>query len=165
VLFDNNATNAPSGDGEKNMKAKTIIVFSCSVIIICGLAIFAITVLRKQQTNVIQQNHQVQGKTTREFEDIPHSANPVGNGFSKQQALAIGDLSNVRPFGNDIYYFPFVEDEFRYTVSAFLSVHTNLEVITVSEDVVRQIRPNYQDHYYADYGATIGHTVFFREKH
>lgn len=76
-------------------------------------------------------------------------------------------LSQIQDFGNGVYYFPFVGDEFRKMVSKFLDIHTNLEVVTSDGDVVRKNRwsdtggsgtPD------SDYGATIGHTVFFREK-
>lgn len=139
--------------------------------VLCYLVLFSSPY--KTGVKIFQQNPQIQRKTTREFEDIPHSANPVGNSFSSQQAiqqsLGNSNLSQVRPFGNGVYYFPFVEDEFRYTISAFLSVHTNLEVLAVSEDVVRQsVRQSPGDDYrgnYGPYGVTVGHTIFFREKH
>ena len=111
--------------------------------------------------------YKVQGKTTRQFEDTRSTS--VSNNITIQQALARSNLPKIRPFGNGVYYFPFVEDEFRYTISAFLSVHTNLEVLAVSEDVVRQsVRQSPGDDYrgnYGPYGVTVGHTIFFREKH
>ncbi len=147
-------------DERKNMKKiLTWVVFALLAVIIVRLGNELINELQKGPI----KNNPVHGNTSNQFEDT-HS---VSNSLSKEQALAIGDQTQIQSFGNGVYYFPFVRDEFRYTVSAFLSIHTNLEVLAVSEDVIRQSRidSNHSDDWRADYGATVGHTIFFREKH
>lgn len=70
-------------------------------------------------------------------------------------------IGKVRSYGNGVYYFPFVDDEYREVVSAFIGSHTNLEFISAEGDVVSKYTDNYSNY---NYGATVGHTVFFREK-
>jgi len=67
----------------------------------------------------------------------------------------------IRDYGQGVYYFAFTGDEFRKSVAGFLKLHPNLEVAACDGDVVRRNEYGLTN---SDYGATVGHTVFFREK-
>ena len=70
-------------------------------------------------------------------------------------------IGKIRSYGNGVYYFPFVGDEYREVVSAFIGSHTNLEFISAEGDVVAKYPDDYANY---NLGVTIGHTVYFREK-
>ena len=76
----------------------------------------------------------------------------------KEQSVA-NKLEKVRNYGNGVYYFPFVDDEYREVISVFIGNHSSLEFISSEGDVVSNNRG-----YNNAFGETIGHTVFFREK-
>ena len=100
--------------------------------------------------------------------------NPKPMKAEQEQQIAIQNqsemnkkLDQIQDFGNGVYYFPFAGLEYPKILSKFLDLHTNLEPVFSDGDVVKKNRwsdnggcdtPN------SDYGATIGRTVFFREK-
>jgi hypothetical protein len=76
-------------------------------------------------------------------------------------------LTQIQDCGNGVYYFPFVGLEYSKILSKFLDLHTNLEPVFSDGDVVKKNRwsdNGGRDTPNSDYGATIGRTVFFREK-
>ncbi|MCX6717609.1 MAG: type II secretion system protein [Candidatus Taylorbacteria bacterium] len=91
--------------------------------------------------------------------------NPKPMTAEQEQQIAIQNqsemnkkLAQIQDFGNGVYYFPFVDDEFRKMVSKFLDIHTNLEVVASDGDIIMK---SWGD---SAYGITVGHTVLFREK-
>lgn len=99
-------------------------------------------------------------------EALKAKTTPVLTTAEQEEQAAINErlamernLAQIKDFGNGVYYFPFVDDEFRKIISTFLSSHTNLEVVASDGDVVKF------GGWDSGYGATSGHTVFFREKH
>jgi len=79
----------------------------------------------------------------------------------QKKQLTSNKLEQVRYYGNGVYYFPFTDDEYREILSTFIGSHTNLEFISAEGDVVSKYPDNYSNY---NYGATVGHTVYFREK-
>lgn len=72
----------------------------------------------------------------------------------KSREIQAKRLEGLYPqsLGHGIYYFPFVRDEFRTALKNFLDSHTELELVTISDDFERG--SNHSN----------GHTVVFREK-
>lgn len=59
----------------------------------------------------------------------------------------------------DAYYFPFASmGEFLHVRTAFLNMHPNLESVCVEPDISKM---SWGD---SSYGATVGHTMYVREK-
>ena len=78
-------------------------------------------------------------------------------------------LVKVKDFGNGVYYFPFVRDEYREVVAYFIGKYTDLEMVCAEPEVVKlgyNGEALQNDHCSSNYDAsgTIGHTVFFRGK-
>ncbi len=70
---------------------------------------------------------------------------------------------NVYGHGHNTYYFFIADmDTFLDVLDYFRDIHTNLVLVCVEPNIVRHNRTFY-DIEEADYGATVGHTVFFRE--
>jgi len=81
----------------------------------------------------------------------------------------IGDTSVggsfVKMYGHGLYFFSCTGDQFGYAFHKFCEANTNLEFVSQSGEVQRQNRV--QVRYppsNADYGATVGYWVHFREK-
>lgn len=64
-------------------------------------------------------------------------------------------INEIIDHGQGVYFFPFVGDNFRETISKFLSINTNMEVVAFSPDVAYQAWPN---------NDVNGFTVIFRQK-
>lgn len=78
---------------------------------------------------------------------------------AQKQVLQTMDESErlyPKPFGNGVYYFPFMGDEFRRALAVFIEKNPNLQVITMDSDVERVVYGQ------GIYGVTTGHTVVFR---
>ncbi len=83
----------------------------------------------------------------------------------KQKELQTNAVVKIVPvsYGHDVYYFPFIGDNFRKEVALFLEKHSELEVIASDSDVERQLFST-SGVSHMDVGITTGHTVFFRKK-
>ena len=90
--------------------------------------------------------------------------------FSTEEKTAGGaPVSLPIAYGNDVYYFPYIQADFGNALSVFLRRHTNLEVSSIGGDVRRRFgnqdrRSKQVDVSHFDYGATVGYFVTFREK-
>ena len=69
-------------------------------------------------------------------------------------------LNLVQNYGHGAFYFPFAEmSEYLSVRAAFMDKNPSLEFVSSEPDVVRQ---NKFGNNYGDYGATVGHAVFFK---
>lgn len=79
-------------------------------------------------------------------------------------AVSAETSPNIMDFGAGVYYFPQTETDFGKALAQFLSVHTNLEVVALTGNVIRQNRHESRHPYSGDYGVANGYFVIFREK-
>ncbi len=76
-----------------------------------------------------------------------------------QQKTTEQKLSQIRPFGHNIYEFPFVGDEYRFMLSAFQDKHPELRFHSAEGEVV-----GVQTGSTTAYGATASYTVHFDDE-
>jgi len=76
------------------------------------------------------------------------------------QQLMDDKLNLVQNYGHGAFYFPFAEmSEYLSVRGAFMDKNPSLEFVSAEPHVILQ---NNINSHYGDYGATVGHVVYFK---